>query len=996
MNTLRATLGNLTLCVASILLSSGTFAVRADLLTADGDFDAQSVGQPVGLPWGPVGGDHTVTEGAQSPYANVYPNNQKGAHFPSSAGNAYIVGMFADKAIPVSSTDLLYFNVDFRNNSAEPGDYSIVITRDASGAARSLALYVTGDTLYAESSDDSGPTYEAILGLQTGTWYNLQLTLDLGAKTYSGTVASRTESAVISSRPFVHADQVINSVYSDGGTSIIPGATTDHDLDNWALSTTPLPPLGAAAFVKSTSPTGPAVSADAAIVVELQDNSTLVNANSIQLFLNDQAVSPTIAKPAGTNVTTVTWDPPGPLRPGSYTVRFIFADTATPPAVTTNEFSFGVIGAEITSVTPVGSGITPDAVIRIGIADINTQVVTNSVQLFLNGQAVVPAISKPVGTNVTSVTYAPTGGFPASSSNAVRIVFGDSSTPPVLTTNEFSFVVIDPAAAALIVNIDFNGYRNIPGPDDPGPTYSGQGAAGGGKVFNGIAVPSKLDDGTDDDNLTVEGSSLLNSIGGVTSVGFTVSPVGGDVGGTPTTDPTSVAALFSDYLFNNSAGNTAGESPFTISGLGSVPSVDLYFYRTGGGLTVTIPGSAATTFGGQGIFTSTNTMYFARVPVSGGVVSGSFGSGIAVITGLSIAKPLPQPYVKSVAPVGGGFPATSVVTVELQDYVSRVATNSIQLYLNGVGVAPDISKPSGGDITTITYDPPGDLPAESTNTVRVVFSDNSTPPIVQTNQFTFSVRSDAKAALVVNIDFNGYRNGGGVDVMGPTYSGQGAGGGGTVFNGIAVPSALEDGTDDDNLTIGGTNLLNSIGGVTTISFTVSPVGGDVGGAPTTDPTSAAALFSDYFFNNSAGNTAGEAPFVIDGLGSSPTVDIYVYLSNPGAGATIPGSTVVPFTASGIFTTTNTRLYKAAPVTDGKVTGTFGSGTAVINGLSIVKALPQVVLKLSREGASIVLSWSGTATLQSADQVTGPYGDVGTTNPQTVTTTGAGKYYRLRQ
>lgn len=972
----------------------GSNTARADFLFGDGDFGAQTIGQAVGTPWGPAGGENTVAAEAQSSFDEVYPSNGKGAHFPASAGNAYIVRMFDGQAIPVASTNLYYFNVDFRNNSTEPGDYSIVITRDASGAARSVAFYVTGDTLYAESSDGSAPTYEAILTLQTDTWYNLQATLDLGTKTYSGKVVSRTESAVITSRPFVYANQLINCVYSDGGTSIMPGGTADHDMDNWAFSTAPLPAPSGVPFVKSTSPSGTAVSPNASVIVELQDNLTKVNASSIRLSLDGQVLSPDIAKPAGSSVTTVTWVPPTPLRPGSYAVRVIFADTGVPPTVKTNDFSFEVPGPRVTSMVPTGPGIIPGAVIQIGITDINTQVATNTIQLFLNAQAVLPGIAKPAGTNVTTVTYAPTGGFVPLSSNTVTITFGDSSNPPVLTTNEFSFTVIEPAAAAMVVNVDFNGYRNIPGPDDPGPTYSGQGAGGGGTVFNGLAVPSKLEDGTDDDNLTVEGSNLLNSIGGATSVGFTVSPVGGDLGGTPTTDPTSMDALFGDYFFNLSAGNTTEESPFTISGLGTVPWVDLYFYRTHGG--VTIPGCTAANYAGERIFTPDNTLWFRHVPVSGGTVSGTFGGGTAVIDGMSIVKPLPQPFVKSTAPVGPGIVASASVSIELEDYVSQVVTNSIQLFFNGVAVAPAISKPAASGVTTIAYDPPGEMVPESTNTVRVVFSDNSAVPIVQTNQFTFSVRSDAKAALIVNIDFNGYRNIPGPDEPGPTYFGQGAAGGGNVFNGIAVPSRLEDGTDDDNLTVGGTNLLNSLGGVTSIGFTISPVGGDVGGTPTTDPTSAAALFSDYFFNNSAGNLAGESPFVIDGLGSTAAVDIYVYLGNPAAGETIPGSTLATFAGSGIFTSKNTRLYKDVPVVDGKVTGTFGSGTAVINGLSIVKLLPRLVLNLSRQGANIVLSWSGTATLQSADQVIGPYADVGTTNPQTISMSATGKFYRLRQ
>src|SRR5262249_50060677 len=142
-----------------------------------------------------------------------------------------------------------------------------------------------------------------------------------------------------------------------------------------------------------------------------------------------------------------------------------------------------------------------------------------------------------------------------------------------------SFVVIDYTAAASIVNIAFNGQRNVPGPRGPGPTFVGQGAAGGGTTFNGLPADSALPDGTDNDNITVTGNNLLNSLGQPTNVGFTISPVGGDDAGDPAgTDPTSSSALFGQYVFVGSAGQITGTSTFTISGLGSESTVDLYFY----------------------------------------------------------------------------------------------------------------------------------------------------------------------------------------------------------------------------------------------------------------------------------------------------------------------------------------------------------------------------------------------------------------------------------
>ncbi|MCL5098278.1 MAG: lamin tail domain-containing protein, partial [Candidatus Omnitrophica bacterium] len=192
---------------------------------------------------------------------------------------------------------------------------------------------------------------------------------------------------------------------------------------------------------------------------------------------------------------------------------------------------------------------------------------------------------------------------------------------------------------ATVINIDFNGDRYDPGPNARPITYVGQSPAGGGPVWNGLAVDSRLSDGTDDDNITVTGTNLLDSLGGVTAVSFTASPVGGDSTalrmGQSTDDPTQASALFSDYLFNNSSANHAGESPFAITGLGNARTVDLYFYLTSGG--ITIAGQSPTSFAGSGIFNGGNTYYFQNVPVNAGSVAGTFGSGTAVIGGMTVA-----------------------------------------------------------------------------------------------------------------------------------------------------------------------------------------------------------------------------------------------------------------------------------------------------------------------------------------------------------------------
>jgi len=142
-----------------------------------------------------------------------------------------------------------------------------------------------------------------------------------------------------------------------------------------------------------------------------------------------------------------------------------------------------------------------------------------------------------------------------------------------------------------------------------------------------------------------------------------------------------------------------------------------------------------------------------RVRQSGILVSHAPRSGQMEFHG--IAEPSPGPTVKSVSPTGNTVRKNAVITVELEDgTVTEVAPATTQLFLNGTAVTPAINKPAGSSVTTVSYNPQGTLP-EGSNTVKIVFGDTATPSVVQTNEFSFVVINDLKAALVVNLDFNG-------------------------------------------------------------------------------------------------------------------------------------------------------------------------------------------------------------------------------------------------
>ncbi len=85
-------------------------------------------------------------------------------------------------------------------------------------------------------------------------------------------------------------------------------------------------------------------------------------------------------------------------------------------------------------------GVNPPVNISVTLEDSVTAVDTTTVNLFLDGAAVVPSVLKD-GTNTVVAFSADV--LPALSSHTYRIVFGDTGTPKTTQTNDFHFTVAD-------------------------------------------------------------------------------------------------------------------------------------------------------------------------------------------------------------------------------------------------------------------------------------------------------------------------------------------------------------------------------------------------------------------------------------------------------------------------------------------------------------------------------------------------------------------------
>ena len=237
---------SMVLCVGVAIVFLGLpAAASASLLSADGDFVSKRMARLVGwIPDGAGGGAPVPPQGstnAQSPFTNLFSQNGLGVHVNASIGNPYFEGGLG--SIP-NGTQFLYLNVDFRNTPTRRRlrDWSIAASGTTDPSLAVSFLCVTGSDLYVTGAI-TGSTREVLQTIPIGqdAWYNVQLVYDLTAKTYSGAVTQYGgTSTAISTENFI-TDSTVAYIYSDEGNLIWQlGTSAAHDIDNFAISSTPI------------------------------------------------------------------------------------------------------------------------------------------------------------------------------------------------------------------------------------------------------------------------------------------------------------------------------------------------------------------------------------------------------------------------------------------------------------------------------------------------------------------------------------------------------------------------------------------------------------------------------------------------------------------------------------------------------------------------------------------------------------------------------------
>jgi hypothetical protein len=224
---------------------------RRWLTDLDGDFEAQSPpsGGSLGLPANPwvFHGKPLIDAVAQSPFTHVYGKGANGAVLSAGDG-VYVLGRGLTPAFTAAGCGQVHFNLDFRTVGKGAGSYRVYLGHGP-GTGAAVELFVGPDAFWVRD----GATVERVRDLKPGTWYNVQFALDLGGRTFAGTVGAPGDMTAFSGKRVAPGWDGRLDYFLIDTHGHLPGTRPGLHADNFALSDEPLPPLGAGELAVSAS-----------------------------------------------------------------------------------------------------------------------------------------------------------------------------------------------------------------------------------------------------------------------------------------------------------------------------------------------------------------------------------------------------------------------------------------------------------------------------------------------------------------------------------------------------------------------------------------------------------------------------------------------------------------------------------------------------------------------------------------------------------------------
>lgn len=311
-----------------------------------------------------------------------------------------------------------------------------------------------------------------------------------------------------------------------------------------------------------------------------------------------------------------------------------------------------------------------------------------------------------------------------------------------------------------------------------------------------------------------------------------------------------------------------------------------------------------------------------------------------------------------------------------------IGTNNVTLNLDGNNVSPVFTVTTNS--LAVSYQPPVAFAPGSTHTVILSVTDSNATPYATTWSFTV----DTYPSLPVIVP-------GPVDAFG--------GGGGTTI------WTAENGWIGGNYGDNSTNTLYTRVSMNFVDLNAeSGNGGGFGGLHFWQNNAERLIVGNAWAStnwslDANGNQLDLTPVVPVVLGEWHTLvvktvyaaaadDLVTVWLDPELNKTESNQTNAPLTFTANCTFNNVRLRAG----NGSAFATF---TNIVIAATSPFAAPQLpsTLSIQGAGATVTVSWTSIGTLQEAPAVTGPWTDSGNqNNPQTRPSTGAARFFRLRQ
>ena len=477
--------------------------------------------------------------------------------------------------------------------------------------------------------------------------------------------------------------------------------------------------------------------------------------------------------------------------------KILIGDTQYYPTAAVQPFRTGQGRAYVRSLSPANGyvGTAPLPTIKAELVDGRTTVVDGSVQLWIDGAQVAAQVQNGA---TTTVTYTPARAFVYGTQHSGALVWNESTTPVTSHTNAFTFTIEPFSPTTLPPNsfwieaedYDYGGGQTVPAAStmpyrggaysnlvghinvDYFDTETGQFNAETGAFTDGVTAyrgSSRTGPNAVLSNISYEtgGQYTMSRPGGITmTANFKIGWVGGDNWWNYTRNiPAGTYRVYAAQSLGDT-GEMNSQLHLVTAGVGQTNVNNAQVLQTLG----TFRGSGSTGWSqNQLIPLKDGAGNNTAVKLPGGQVTLRWQGGNGDIDWMVLApaSDVPPKVLSSGATSASltiqsytdlSVPRDVVLRWQVEDFSTQVDPASIKLMFDGVDVSTGLVVSKAGDVTTITYDPPGLLELGQSYPYEFSFADTSTPPQTQRDSNTLVANyipdTPAGSFLIEAEDFN--------------------------------------------------------------------------------------------------------------------------------------------------------------------------------------------------------------------------------------------------